>query len=66
MIDLPYLNRIPRATVESIAKTVNGILDKHFPGSIMTICGSYRCDFTLSFSSFGLIIIAIVVVDVGS
>ncbi|KAI7876225.1 hypothetical protein K492DRAFT_210491 [Lichtheimia hyalospora FSU 10163] len=37
-----FRKKIPRAKVELIANTVNDILETDFPGSIMTICGSYR------------------------
>ncbi|KAG2222755.1 hypothetical protein INT45_013119 [Circinella minor] len=33
---------IPRTEVEEIANEVSKLLDENFPGSIMTVCGSYR------------------------
>ncbi|KAI7852494.1 hypothetical protein BDC45DRAFT_189067 [Circinella umbellata] len=37
-----FLKKIPRAEVEEIANKVSKLLDENFPGSVMTICGSYR------------------------
>ncbi|KAI9259411.1 hypothetical protein BDA99DRAFT_513216 [Phascolomyces articulosus] len=37
-----FVKKIPRTEVEEIANEVSKILDEYYPGSTMTVCGSYR------------------------